>query len=224
MNGMSSTANNTAREDVDAPLLQRARNGDLPAFETLVARYERRVYTLARRMTGNDQDAEDVTQQAFVSALQHLDGFRGDAKFQSWLLKIATHGALRLIRKRRGLPLTSLDAATEPDEDGAVPHPEYIADWRETPDAVARRHETQQVINAALDTLDEKHRTVFLLRDVEGLSVRETAAALGISEVNTKVRLLRARLQLREYLTRAFGDDATRLRHGHARPEGVHDA
>lgn len=220
MNGSSLTVDISALADADAPLVQRARAGDLPSFEMLVARHEQRVFTLARRITGNDEDAEDVTQQTFISALQHLDGFRAEATFQTWLLKIATHGALRLLRKRRGLPMTSLDAATEPDEDGSVPHPEYIADWRETPDEVAGRHETQQIIGEALAQLDEKHRMVFLLRDVEGLTVRETAEALGISEVNTKVRLLRARLQLREHLTRVFGDESTRLHHGHAHQEG----
>lgn len=206
---------NTA--DADEALVERARAGDLAAFEDLVCRHEQRLYTLARRMTGNDQDAEDVTQQSFISALQHLDGFRGDAKFQTWLMRITTYAALRIIRKRKGLPMVSLDAATEPDEDGSVPHPEYIADWRSAPDELAGHGETRRLIDDALETLDAKHRMVFLLRDVEGFSVRETAEALGISEANTKVRLLRARLQLREQLTRAFGDESRVVRrsHGH---------
>jgi RNA polymerase sigma-70 factor (ECF subfamily) len=167
-------------------------------------------------VTGNIEDAEDVTQQTFISALRHLDGFRGEARFLTWLMKIATYAALRVIRKRRGLPLESLDAATDPDEDGAVPHPEYIADWRSVPDLLAGREETKQLIDRALASLDEKYRMVFLLRDVEGLSVRETAEALRVSEANIKVRLLRARLQLREQLTRAFGDESTRVHRDHA--------
>ena len=201
----------------DAELVRRAQAGDLAAFEELVGRYEQRVYTLARRIVTQEQDAEDVTQQAFLSALEHLAGFRGDASFLTWLTRIATHAALKVIRKRQGLPTVSLEAATEIQETyGSIPHPEYIADWRESPAELATHGETQQLIDAALAGLDEKHRLVFLLRDVEGLSVAETAAALQLSEVNVKVRLLRARLQLREQLTRAFGDERRRVTGGHA--------
>jgi RNA polymerase sigma-70 factor, ECF subfamily len=201
----------------DAELVRAAQTGDLRAFEELVSRYEQRVYTLARRITGQEQDAEDVTQQAFLSALEHLPGFRGDASFATWLTRIATHAALKVIRKRKGLQTVSLDAATEEDESyGTVPHPEYIADWSENPSDMAARSETQRLIDDALAQLDEKHRLVFLLRDVEGLSVKETADALGLSEANVKVRLLRARLQLREQLTRAFGDETTTVNpHAH---------
>ena len=201
----------------DAELVCRAQAGDLPAFEELVSRHEQRVYTLARRITGQEQDAEDVTQQSFLSVLEHLATFRGEASFVTWLTRIATHAALKVIRKRQGLPTVSLEAATEEQETyGSIPHPEYIADWREGPAELATHSETQRLIDAALAQLDEKHRLVFLLRDVEGLSVKETAAALQLSEVNVKVRLLRARLQLRERLTRAFGDEQRRVTGGHA--------
>ena len=201
----------------DAELVRRAQAGDLAAFEGLVSRYEQRVYTLTRRIVGQEQDAEDVTQQAFISALEHLASFRGEASFATWLTRIATHAALKIIRKRQGLPTVSLEATTEEQETYAsIPHPEYIADWRESPAELVTRGETQQLIDAALARLDEKHRLVFLLRDVEGLSVKETAAALQLSEVNVKVRLLRARLQLREQLTRAFGDERRRVTGGHA--------
>jgi RNA polymerase sigma-70 factor (ECF subfamily) len=97
-----------------------------------------------------------------------------------------------------------------------LPHPEYIADWRESPAELATRSETQRLIDAALAELDERYRLVFLLRDIEGFSVKETADALGLSEANVKVRLLRARLELREKLTRAFGDESRRLQpHAH---------
>lgn len=195
----------------DETLVGRAQAGDLAAFEELVNRHEGRVFALAMRMLRQRQDAEDVTQQTFLSALEHLDGFRGDAKFTTWLLRIATHAALKIIRKRRGLEVVSLEGATEPDADGEIDRPDYIADWRESPERLVRHRETGRLIEDALDRLDEKHRLVFLLRDVEGLSVRETAGALGISEANVKVRLLRARLQLREALTRAFGDPARRV-------------
>jgi RNA polymerase sigma-70 factor (ECF subfamily) len=202
-----------ANPNDDGGLVRRARSGDLGAFEELVNRHERRIYTLARRITGNEQDAEDVTQDAFLSALQHLANFREEASFGTWLSRIATHAALKILRKRRGLPTESLDATAE---DGALPHPEYIADWRESPERLAERNETVRLIDDALAKLDEGHRVVFLLRDVEGLSVKETADALGLSEANVKVRLLRARLQLRERLTLAFGDEHKRVTpHGH---------
>ena len=201
----------------DSDLVRRAQAGELAAFEDLVNRYEQRLYTLARRITGQEQDAEDVTQQAFLSALEHLASFRGEASFATWLTRIATHAALKVIRKRQGLPTVSLEATTEEQETYAsVPHPEYIADWRASPAELAARSETKQLIDTALARLDEKHRLIFLLRDVEGLSVAETATALQLSEANVKVRLLRARLQLREQLTRTFGDERRRVTGGHA--------
>jgi len=194
----------------DAELVRRAQAGEMAAFEELVSRHEQRVYTLARRILRQEQDAEDVTQQAFLSALEHLDSFRGEASFTTWLSRITTHAALKIIRKRKGLPTESLD-------DDSLPHPEYIADWRESPAELATRTETQRLIDAALAELDEKHRLVFLLRDVEGFSVKETADALGLSEANVKIRLLRARLELREKLTRAFGEESRRLQpHSHS--------
>jgi RNA polymerase sigma-70 factor (ECF subfamily) len=99
-----------------------------------------------------------------------------------------------------------------------VPHPEYIADWRQSPDQLVHKNEIQHLLDEALSKLDEKHRLIFLLRDVECFSVKETASALDLSEANVKVRLLRARLQLREHLTQTLGDPATRLirHHNHA--------
>jgi len=162
-------------------------------------------------MLRQEQDAEDVTQQTFLSVVENLDGFRGEASFSTWLLRIATHAALKIIRKRKGLELVSLEAATEAsDQYDSVPHPEFIADWRQSPEKLVQTREIQRLLDEALARLDEKHRLVFLLRDVEGLSVKETAATLGLSEANVKVRLLRARLQLREQLTRTLGDPQTR--------------
>jgi RNA polymerase sigma-70 factor (ECF subfamily) len=179
----------------DAELVNRAKAGDLAAFETLATRHERNIYTLARRITANDHDAEDVTQQAFLSALENLDGFREQASFATWLNRIATHAALKIIRKRKGLPTVSLEENTEPQEGyETVPHPEFIADWRESPEQLVGRNETARLIDESLNELDEKHRVIFVLRDVEGLSVKETADALGLSEANVKVLLLRARL------------------------------
>ena len=200
----------------DADLVRRAKAGELEAFEELTRRYERQVYSLALRIVRQEHDAEDVTQEALLSAMEHLAGFREEARFSTWLLRIATYAALKVLRKRRGLDTVSLEAGTEPDPEGAIPHPEFIADWRQSPEELVHRNETRRLLEEALDRLDEKHRLVFLLRDVEGLSVRETAEALGLSEANVKVRLLRARLQLREQLTRVFGDPARALARGHS--------
>ena len=207
--------NQITPETPDVELVRRAKAGELAAFETLTNRHEQRVYSLALRVLRHEQDAEDVTQQTFLSAVEHLAGFREEASFSTWLLRIATHAALKVIRKRKGLDTISLEEATEVSESvNSVPHPEFIADWRQSPEQLVQRNETRRLLDEALAQLDEKHRLVFLLRDVEGLSVKETANALGLSEANVKVRLLRARLQLREQLTRTLGDPQTRIERG----------
>ncbi len=197
--------------DVEGELVRRARAGDFEAFEALVARYERRVYGLALRIVRHRQDAEEVVQQTFLSVIEHLAGFREEASFYTWLMRIATNHALALLRKRSNRATVALRDDIASDEGEGLPRPEFIAQWRETPDEIAQRREVRKVLDEALDGLDEKYRLVFLLRDVEGLSTAETAEALGISEANVKVRLLRARLMLREKLTRMFGDEAKRL-------------
>jgi RNA polymerase sigma-70 factor (ECF subfamily) len=203
-------------ELTDIELVRRAKAGVLDTFEELVGRHERQVYTLALRIVQNPHDAEDVTQQAFISALENLASFREEARFATWLYRIATHAALKIIRKHKGLDTVSLAEATAPcEEDGSIPHPEYIADWRQSPEELVERNETQRLLDEALVQLDEKHRLVFILRDVEGLSVKETAETLGLSEANVKVRLLRARLQLREHLTRVLGDPEKRIERSH---------
>lgn len=193
----------------DEQLLARAGEGDFAAFQQLVSRFQRRVFGLARRIVGQEQDAEDVTQQTFLSLLEHLESFRGESSVATWILKIATNHALKVLRKRRGLRTVSLDVPG--DDGGSLPHPEYIAQWSRTPQQLLEDAEIQSLVEVALQELDEKYRLVFILRDVEGVSTRETAELLDLSESNVKVRLLRARLMLRERLTRAFGDDATRI-------------
>jgi RNA polymerase sigma-70 factor (ECF subfamily) len=194
-------------ETPEAELVRRAKAGGLDAFEELTARHEQRVYALAMRMLRHEHDAEDVTQQTFLSVLENLEGFRGESSFSTWVLRIASHAALKVIRKRKGLNTVSIEAATEKTEEfNSVPHPEYIADWRSSPETLVQRNEIRRLLDEALARLDDKHRLVFLLRDVEGLSIQETAAALDLSEANVKVRLLRARLHLREDLTRFLGD------------------
>ena len=204
--------NQITPETPDAELVRRAKAGELDAFETLTNRHEQRVYSLALRMLRHEQDAEDVTQQTFLSAVEHLAGFREEASFSTWLLRIATHAALKVVRKRKGLPTVSLEEMTETQEGyEGIPHPEFIADWRQSPEELVQNNEIQRLLDGALAELDENHRVVFLLRDVEGMSVKETADSLGLSEANVKVRLLRARLQLRERLTRKLGDPMRQL-------------
>jgi len=196
----------------DLALLRRARQGDFTAFEALVERLQPRVYGLARRMLGQAQDAEDVVQQTFLSLIEAIDTFREESAVATWVLRIAANHALKVLRKRRGLPTVSLDGPGEAEDSyAAVPHPEFIAQWRDDPAELAQRAEVKQLLDTALTELDEKHRVVFVLRDVEGLSIRETAELLGLSEANVKVRLLRARLEMRERLTRAVGDAATQV-------------
>ena len=128
-------------------------------------------------------------QQTFLSVIEHLGEFRQEARFSTWLMRIATNHALALLRKRsrrRTVPLGEDRGEDEDDQD--VPRPQFIAQWRETPEQLASRHETRRLLDEALDELDEKYRLVFLLRDVEELSTAETAEALGISEANVKVR------------------------------------
>jgi RNA polymerase sigma-70 factor, ECF subfamily len=207
-------ADPTFLPDDDLGLFRRAQAGDFEAFEVLVGRLQRRVYGLAYRILGQAQDAEDVVQQTFLSVIEHIDSFRGESAVATWVLRIATNFALKALRKKRGLPTVPLDAG-EDDSYSAVPHPDFIAEWRETPDALAERAELRAFLDRAVDELDDKHRVVFVLRDIEGLSTEETAEALGLSVANVKVRLLRARMQLRERLTREFGDGATRVKPAH---------
>lgn len=198
------------KPDVDRALVEQAKAGDFAALESLLTKYERQVYGVAQRIVGQHQDAEEVAQQTFLSVIEHLGEFREESQFRTWLLRIATNHALALLRKRSvraGLPLIE----DSDDSYRDIPHPEFIATWRETPDAIAMRRETRRHIDEALAQLNEKHRVVFVLRDIEGLSTRETAEILGITPETVKVRLLRARLMLRERLTRLFGDESSRV-------------
>jgi RNA polymerase sigma-70 factor (ECF subfamily) len=199
----------------DVLLVHRAKAGEYDAFELLVGRHERRLFALAQGILRSREDAQDAVQKGLLAAVEHLKDFREEASFGTWVTRIVTNQSLELLRSRK------LRAAVPYDESGAdgdepgLPPPRVIARWKDTPEELATRAETARVIGEALEALDEKHRTVFLLRDVEGRSVAETARALGLSEVNVKVRLMRARLKLREHLTRVFGDPARNLSADH---------
>jgi RNA polymerase sigma-70 factor (ECF subfamily) len=199
----------------DAQLLARARAGEFQAFEELVSRHERRVYATAMGILRHREDAEDVTQTVFLNAFEHLPGFRGEAAFSTWVTRIAVNTALKALRKRKGLKVTTGHGGAE-TEDGTIPHPEFIAPWRDDPVRIVEQRHLRRALDDAVARLPDNHRLVFILRDVEDLSVRETARALGISEANVKVRLLRARLALREKLTRLFGDESRRAPKDHS--------
>jgi RNA polymerase sigma-70 factor (ECF subfamily) len=195
--------------------LRSARAGRWEAFEELVSQFEPRVFGVTYRITRQRQDAEDAAQQTFISVMENLDRFREESSVSTWILRIATNHALKILRKRRGLPTVPLDASGDRHtDDTPLPHPEYIAEWRDNPSDLAERQEVQQLLEEALAELDDKYRLVFVLRDVQGFSTQETADLLDLSVSNVKVRLLRARLQLRERLTRVLGDDSTRIQPG----------
>ena len=195
----------------DEHLMSQAAAGDFAAFQELIARFQSRVFGVAVRIVGQRQDAEDVTQQTFLSLIEHVDSFRGESSVATWILRIATNHALKVLRKRRGLPTVAWAESTDEDSYSTLPHPEFIARWSASPETLVQQAEVREQVESALTTLDEKYRIVFVLRDIEGLSVRETAKALELTEATVKVRLLRARLMMREQLTRAFGDESTRL-------------
>ncbi|MEO8096325.1 MAG: RNA polymerase sigma factor [Acidobacteriota bacterium] len=192
----------------ETALVLRAKAGDTSAFSELVSHYERKIYRLAKNITRHDEDAEDVLQEAFLKAYQHLDRFEGNSKFYTWLVRIAVNEALMKLRKRKTDRTVPLDEPVELGEDVVQ---REIAVWDDNPEERYSGEEMKKILEDALDTLKPDFRTVFTLRDIEELSTEETAEALGISVAAVKSRLLRARLALREKLTRQFkrtGGDA----------------
>lgn len=172
--------------------------GDRAEFARLVDRYSSPVYRLGLRMLGNPQDAEDVLQNTFLNALVHISEFEGRSSLQTWLYRIAANEALMLIRKKK--PEVSLE---DVEADGNVEDllPRQFADWSSLPEDELLSDEGRQVLDRTIAELPELFRIVFLLRDVEGLSIKETADTLNLTETNVKTRLLRARLFLREQLS-----------------------
>lgn len=187
--------------DPEAPILERARRGDVRAFGELVAKYERKIYRMARNILQNDADAEDVLQESFLKAFEHLDSFQGQSKFYTWVTRIAVNESLMKLRKRKTDRTVSIDDNIETDEEPIV---REIAVWDGNPEATYTQAEMRAILDKAIAGLKPIFRTVFVLRDVEELSTEETAEALGLSIAAVKSRLLRARLQLREKLTRTF--------------------
>src|SRR5947199_1254957 len=187
-------------------LVQAAKRGDITAFEQLVKRYDRNVFRIAQHITQNREDAEDVVQDAFLKAYQNLGQFQGNSKFYTWLVRIAVNEALMKLRKRKSDKTVSIDEDVETDE-GFVPR--EVTDWSPNPEQLYKQAELGDILEKTIAGLPSGFRTVFVLRDVEGLSTEETADALGLSIPAVKSRLLRARLQLRERLGRHFKQNKT---------------
>jgi RNA polymerase sigma-70 factor (ECF subfamily) len=199
----------TSQANVDeSDLVAHAREGDTVAFGELVRRYEGKIFRLAQHITQNREDAEDVLQETFLKAYEHLDQFLSNSKFYTWIVRIAVNQALMKLRRRKADRSVSLDETIDTGEDNIV---REIAAWGEDPEERFSREELGELLDSAIKGLEPPYRSVFVLRDIEDLSTEETADALGLSIPAVKSRLLRARLQLREKLTRQFkrkGDDA----------------
>ena len=192
----------------ESQLVTQSREGDTTAFNELVRRYEGKIFRLAQHVTQNKEDAEDVLQETFLKAYEHLDQFKGDSKFYTWIVRIAVNQALMKLRRRKTDKSVSLDETIDTGEDTVT---REIAAWDEDPEQRFSREELGSILDSAVQSLEPLYRSVFVLRDIEELSTEETAEALGLSIPAVKSRLLRARLQLRERLTRFFkrkGDDA----------------
>ena len=182
-------------------LVHAAKAGDVSAFEELVKRYDRNVFRIAQHITQNREDAEDVVQDAFLKAYRNLDRFQEQSKFYTWLVRIAVNEALMRLRRRRPERMVSLDEDIKTEDDSM---PLEVADWAPNPEQLYRQGELKEILGKTIQGLPPSFRTVFVLRDVEGLSTEETADALDLSVPAVKSRLLRARLQLRERLSKYF--------------------
>jgi RNA polymerase sigma-70 factor (ECF subfamily) len=186
--------------DDEAALVAAAQAGDASAFEVLVGRYERKVFRLAKNITQNHDDAEEVIQEAFLKAFQHLKEFKGNSRFYTWLVRITINQAVMKLRRRRPNHF-SLDEPIETDDDLL---PRELEDWGPTPEERYSQTELQTILSEAIAELQACLRIVFQARDVENLSTEETAELLSISIPAVKSRLLRARLKLRKRLNPYF--------------------
>jgi RNA polymerase sigma-70 factor, ECF subfamily len=195
MDRAAMTAVSESRDE--AQMIASILRGDTRVFHDLIRPYERSVYVMALSLLQNEADAEDAAQEAFLKAFRNLASFRGEAKFGTWLVSIALNEARSRIRSRKAAKLESLDEA--PDGQGHV-SPALLRDWREIPSQALERQEVRLILQEAIADLPIIYREVFLLRDVEELSVNESAETLGITVASVKVRLHRARIMLQKKL------------------------
>jgi RNA polymerase sigma-70 factor, ECF subfamily len=182
----------------EAALIVRIQHGERELFYELIRPYERRVFVIAFTILRNEADAEDAAQDAFLKAFKHLGQFRAESRFSTWLIQVAVNEA-RLRRRRSHLEI--MQPIEDQENDDGTYTPRDFADWREIPSEALERKEIHEKLVAALGSLAQKYREVFVLRDVEHMSIEETAQALGISAGAVKTRLLRARLMLRDLLS-----------------------
>jgi len=189
-------------ERSEAELIARVNGGDVEAFYEMVRPYERAVFLAALSLVKNNADAEEVAQEAILKAFKNLSRFRQEAKFSTWLIQISINEAKMKLRKDRRHLYESMEAGQQNDEGDYIP--KDFADWREIPSEALEQKELRKALTHALNSLPEKYRTVLILRDVQHLSITETAQVLGLSEANVKTRLCRARLQMRDALAPGF--------------------
>ena len=185
-------------EPTEAQLIRRVCGGEPEAFEELVRPYERMVYLTAISILRNQADAEEVAQDAVLKAFSKLSTFRGECKFSTWLVQITYNQARMRLRKDRRHLYESLDYQQQDGEDDYWPRD--FADWRPIPSELLEDDETRQALQNAINSLSPNYREIVVLRDIENLSIKDTAAILGLSEATVKTRLHRARLLLRDAL------------------------
>jgi RNA polymerase sigma-70 factor, ECF subfamily len=184
--------------------LQALQAGDKAEFARLVDLYSNQIYRLAIKILGDPHDAEDVLQETFIKAYRSLPSFEGRSSISTWLYRIAANEALMLVRRRKP-EINMLSSDGDSDEDEVSP-PAQIVDWCCLPENELLSSEAKIFLDQAVEKLSTNLRMVFILRDIQGLSIRETADVLKISEMAVKTRLLRARLQLREELSAYYGE------------------
>jgi len=188
---------NPAQQNYEQGLIQRIRNGEHEVFYQLIRPYERRLYAAAYVILRNEADAEDCVQEAVLKAFKYIRQFRAEAKFSTWLIQITVNEARMRRRKEHADIMEPIENSKS--EEGAYT-PRDFADWREIPSETLERQEVREKLGEALRSLGQIYREVFVLRDMEHLSIEDTAKALGISPASVKTRLLRARLMLRDLL------------------------
>jgi len=191
--------------DDDLDLVHASKNGDVAAFEQLVKRYDRKLLRIAHNVTHNTEDSQDAVQETFLKAFQHLGQFREDSKFSTWLIRITVNQSLMKVRKRAKREV-SLDEDSQADRDML---PIDAADWAPNPEQLYWASELRAILVNTLSELRPALRTVFVLRDIEGLSTDQAAEVLNLGPTAVKARLWRARLHLRERLNKYFGKQAT---------------
>ena len=185
----------------DLDLVHAAKNGDVAAFEQLVKRYDRRLLRIAHSVTHNREDFQDPVQEAFLKAYQNLAAFREDSKFSTWLIRITVNQSLMKLRKQRSTREASLDDDFQAEGDIL---PKEVTDWAPNPEQLYWASELRDILIKCLEELSPILRMVFVLRDIEGLTIDQTVEVLNVSETAVKARLWRARLPLREGLTKYF--------------------